>query len=424
MLWASLECTNFSRAKGGLPRDADSRTLAEHLYRYVEALKPEYIQIENVQEFMSWGDLDADGRPVSTHAGKNYVRWVAKIRSYGYNYAWRLLNAADYGAYTTRRRFFGIFAAKGMPIAFPEPTHSKAGDSGLFGGLKKWRPVREVLDFTDEGESIFGRKKPLVEATLRRIHAGLVKFVADGQETFLVKYNSLGSDGKYAAPSADEPYPTVTTQNRLGVANIRFLTKYFSGSPSGKNIPVDGPAGTVTTSDHHALVTPLPAAGGRIAFLDMQYGHPAPASTESPAGTVTTNPKHRLVTCHWIMNPQFRSAGGNVDGPCFTLIANPNKRPPYLMKNEEGDVPSLSESDSPATREIKEFMRAYGIADIKIRMLRVYELKRIMGFGDGYILKGNQKQQKKFIGNAVETHMAAALCASLCAEVNGMTMTA
>lgn len=168
----------------------------------------------------------------------------------------------------------------------------------------------------------------------------------------------------------------------------------------------------------------LPAAGGRIAFLDMQYGHPAPASTESPAGTVTTNPKHRLVTCHWIMNPQFRSAGGNVDGPCFTLIANPNKRPPYLMKNEEGDVPSLSESDSPATREIKEFMRAYGIADIKIRMLRVYELKRIMGFGDGYILKGNQKQQKKFIGNAVETHMAAALCASLCAEVNGLTMTA
>ena len=53
VLWASLECTNFSRAKGGLPRDADSRTLAEHLFRYIEALAPDYIQIENVEEFMS-----------------------------------------------------------------------------------------------------------------------------------------------------------------------------------------------------------------------------------------------------------------------------------------------------------------------------------------------------------------------------------
>ena len=126
VLWASLECTNFSRAKGGMPRDADSRTLAEHLYRYIDAIGPEYIQIENVEEFMCWGDLDENGKPISKYSGRCYMKWVNNICKRGYNFDWRILNAADYGAYTSRKRFFGIFAKKkGLPIAWPEPTHSK-----------------------------------------------------------------------------------------------------------------------------------------------------------------------------------------------------------------------------------------------------------------------------------------------------------
>lgn len=109
-LWASLECTNFSKAKGGQPRDADSRTLAEHLFRYIEAINPDYIQIENVEEFMSWGSLDENGRPLSKDRGRCYVRWVNKVKRYGYDYQYRIMNAADYGAYTSRKRFFGIFA--------------------------------------------------------------------------------------------------------------------------------------------------------------------------------------------------------------------------------------------------------------------------------------------------------------------------
>ena len=111
VLWASLECTNFSRAKGGLPRDADSRTLAEHLFRYIEDIKPDYIQIENVEEFMSWGALDEHGKPISKMSGTDYVRWVENVKRYGYTYSYRLLNAADFGAYTSRKRFFGQFAA-------------------------------------------------------------------------------------------------------------------------------------------------------------------------------------------------------------------------------------------------------------------------------------------------------------------------
>ena len=98
VLWASLECTNFSRAKGGQPRDADSRTLAEHLFRYIETLRPDYIQIENVEEFMSWGELDEEGKPLSKYQGRDYQRWICQVQKYGYDYDWRLLNAADFGA--------------------------------------------------------------------------------------------------------------------------------------------------------------------------------------------------------------------------------------------------------------------------------------------------------------------------------------
>lgn len=137
MLHASLECTNFSKAKGGQPRDADSRTLAEHLFRYIDVIDPDYIQIENVEEFMSWGDMDEKGKPISMDKGRLYQKWVRNVKKYGYNFEHRILNAADFGAYTTRKRFFGIFAKKSLPIVFPEPTHCKGGRKDMFSKLEK-----------------------------------------------------------------------------------------------------------------------------------------------------------------------------------------------------------------------------------------------------------------------------------------------
>lgn len=444
VLWASLECTNFSKAKGGQPRDADSRTLAEHLFRYIEAINPDYIQIENVEEFMSWGEVDENGKPVSMDKGKSYTRWVRNVKSYGYRFDHRILNAADYGAYTSRKRFFGIFAKTGLPIVFPEATHCKEGATSLFGDLEKWKPVREVLDFEDEGESIFGRKKPLVEATLERIYAGLIKFVAGGKEAFIVKYNSVNKKtGKYVPPSIDEPCPTVATQNRLGVAHVSFLSKQFSGEPFSKNKSVDEPAGTITTIDHHAFVSvhygngfntscDAPASTlttkDRMAlvqakFIDMQYGNGTPVSVEKPANTITTNPKMNIVTVnrklHYLMNPQYTSAGGSVDKPCFTLIARMDKMPPYLVATETGEAAiEVYDTDSPTTVKIKEFMALYGIIDIKMRMLKIPELKKIMGFPEDYVLVGTQAEQKKYIGNAVEVTVARCWCESLCAELN------
>lgn len=440
VLWASLECTNFSKAKGGQPRDADSRTLAEHLFRYIEAINPNYIQIENVEEFMSWGDMDENGKPLSMDRGRLYRRWVNNVKKYGYRFEYRILNSADYGAYTSRKRFFGIFAKKGLPIIFPEPTHSKEPQKTLFSDLKRWKPVKDVLDLEDEGMSIFARKKALSEKTLERIYAGLVKFVAGGKDAFLVKWNSMNRKVIYHAPSIDDPCPVVSTQNRLGVATVQFLSKQYSGHPESKNTSIEEPAGTITCIGHHAFVSayygnghnhtidepaPTLTTKDRLSlitsqFLDMQYGNGTPASINVPANTVTTNPKFNLVTVkpcksYYLMNPQFASAGGSIDRPCFTLIARMDKMPPYLVATETGDIAiNVYDTDSPMTIKIKEFMALYGIVDIKMRMLNINELKRIMGFPDNYVLVGTQADQKKFIGNAVEVNMARVLCEALC----------
>ena len=504
VLWASLECTNFSKAKGGQPRDADSRTLADHLFRYIEALKPDYIQIENVEEFMCWGALDENGKPISRDQGSDYLRWVRRVQAYGYGYDWHVLNAADFGAYTSRKRFFGLFARRGLPIAFPEQTFAKYGDEGgMFHQYKRWRAVREVLDLDDDGESIFVRRKPLCEKTLERIYAGLVKFVAGGKkrhEEFMLRYNTVRPQD--TVKSIDEPCGVVTTENRFAKVKCQFLSKQFSGDPDSKNIDIEQPAGTVTTIDHHALVSSKflteyyggadhnhsieePATTvttkGRHAFVTAYYGNGFNSSIDSPAPTVTTkdrislvstkfianeysgggqlssieqpnpdvltNPKQKIVTCkpwvmstdfnnigssvdgpapvitachkyHYLMNPQFASAGGSVEKPCFTLIARMDKMPPYLITTKEGAVGiAIYESDSPWTRKVKEFMAAYGIVDICMRMLNIGELKRIMGFPTDYVLIGTQAEQKKYIGNAVEVNMSRVLCEALCRKI-------
>lgn len=497
-IWASLECTNYSKAKGGLPREGDSRTLAYSLYMYLEQLIPEYLYIENVREFMSWGPLDENGKPISKLNGRDYIAWTKKIQSYGYDFDWQILNAADYGAYTSRERYFAQFAKEGLPIRWPEQTHSKVPGTGtMFQPLKKWKPVREVLDMEDEGESIFTRKKPLVDKTLERIYAGLIKFIAGGEDAFLkkyysgrpmgkvisvngpcgtvttvdhhhlvkpcflLKYNSMNQNGKYKAPGINEPCPVVSTQGRLGVVNPSFLTAYYSGG--GQISSMESPSPTVPTKDRLSKVQPqfltqYYSGGGQVAdtenpaptitgipksrltscqFLDQHYGQSKPSDIDAQAGSITGNPKLSLVqswmldpnynnvgksldepaptilACrkhHYLLNPQYNNKGGSIDKPCFTLIARMDKRPPHIVQVDHGAVTVIIyDTDSEIMRKIKEFMAIFSIVDIKMRMLKIPELLRIQGFPDSYVLKGTQTEQKKYIGNAVETTMAAAI---------------
>lgn len=279
VLWASLECTNFSKAKGGQARDGDSRTLAEHLDRYIIAINPDSVQIENVEEFMSWGDLCENGKPISRDKGRSYVRWVDHIKTFGYNYDYRILNSADFGALTSRKRFFAQFNTSAFPIVWPEPTHAKNPVSGLFESLKKWRPVREVLDLEDQGKSIFDRKKPLVDNTIKVIIKGLVKAIEENEDVFMFKYYGNGDN-----------------YNSINV-----------------------PAGTVTTKDRFAII--------QLIFNQYKTGYVSRIS--EPAGAVTTNPKANLLT--FILNPAYGGHTSSINRPAPTIVARQDKAPLYLL---------------------------------------------------------------------------------------------
>jgi len=427
-IWASLECTNFSKAKGGLPRDGDSRTLADGLFRYLDELNPDGLWIENVEEFMSWGPLDDFGKPVSKKSGQDYMRWINAVQAYGYEFDYRILNAADYGAYTSRKRYFAQFMKPELPIVWPEATHSKKPAGGCFGTLEKWKAVKDVLNFSDEGESIFTRKKPLSEKTMERIYAGLLKYVAGGKEMFIAKQFSGRPKGKVIP--VDGPAWTVTTVNGQSLVKACFLSKYYGNGNNTSSI--QSPAGTVTTKDRFSIVQPK-------FWIDKNYsGKDNHQSVEQPAGTIVTNDKHSVVKTSFLMGTNFDnkptsleapaptvtanrkwtylvnpSWGGNpssTDQPSPVIVARQDKAPMYLVVTDGGDLAiEIYETDSTCTRQIKEFMAAYGIIDIKMRMLKIPELLRIQGFGDKYVLKGTQADQKKFIGNAVEVNQATAL---------------
>lgn len=402
-LWASLECTNFSNAKGGLPRDADSRTLANHLFRYIDpsqgGFDPDHIWIENVREFMAWGPLDEKGRPVSKKNGSDYIRWVNKMQSYGYNFDYRLLCCADYGDYTSRTRYFAQFVRKGKDIAWPAPTHSRkprTGQSLFAEHLKPWKPVREVLDLDDYGQSIFGRSKPLVDATLERIYAGLVKFVVRGDEQFIIK-NYSGKPFQKVSP-LDLPAPTITTIPNSSL--IKAILIQYNGGKAENNVHnTDGPAVTLTTKDRLGVAQ----------FFTMNYGSGCSSvSIGLPAWAVTTNPKHNLTTVQFLSDMQFNNVGQTIDRPAPTLLAS--KRYHYLITCCDGQAAiPVYKTDSSIMVKIKEFMATHGIIDICMRMLTIEELKKITGLPAGYVLYGSKTEKKKFIGNAVPTYVVKAM---------------
>jgi DNA (cytosine-5)-methyltransferase 1 len=452
LFWASAECTHHSKAKGGLPRDADSRSLPEHIARYVRVLQPDFIGVENVREFLDWGPLDENNKPVKEQKGTYYRDWRDHLIGMGYDYDYRLLNAADFGAFTSRSRYFGLFSQDSSLINFPVATHSKSGKSGL----EKWKAVRDVLNLDIEGESIFTRKKPLVDATLHRIYEGVYEFAIKGNEDFLLKYNSMNQSKKYKCPDIDAPSPVVSCQDRIGLGKIKFASLAYSGRPADKNFDLDRPASTVTTVDHHQMITAYYGNGfntsiespcntlttnDRFALITSKFiqsyysGGGQTASIEEPSQTIMTVPKQNVVSCKWLMdtqfknmgsdldhpcrtitanrkhfylmNPQFACKGASIEKPCFTLIARMDKLPPYLMQTVVGGVEIIiNESDSEMMKKLKQLCNKYGIIDILMRMLLIEELKRIMGFGDGYILKGTKAEMKKFIGNAVECTQA------------------
>jgi len=209
LLLASPECTSHSRAKGGAPVDDQSRATAWHVVRWADALRPRAVLVENVPEFLRWGPVGSNGRPLRGREGHTFHAWAGAIESLGYSVRWRVLNSADYGAATSRERLF-VQAVRGRRAArWPGQTHAREGGGGLFADLPPWRPASEVLDWSDAGTPLAGRDRPLCPRTMERIEGGARRFPG---EPFLTVYYGTGT-----ADSVRRPLRTLTGRDRLGL---------------------------------------------------------------------------------------------------------------------------------------------------------------------------------------------------------------
>jgi len=273
LLHASPTCTHFSKAKGA-PLDRREatkvRALAWVVNRWAHEARPRIITLENVEAFADWGPLLNDGRPCPVRKGLTFRRWVKSLRDAGYAVEWRELRACDYGAPTSRKRLFVIARCDGRPIVWPTPTHGR--------GLLPYRTAAECIDWSIPCPSIFDRKKPLSEATMRRIARGLRRFVLETDRPFVV--------------AGGVKHGLVTA----------FLAKHFGGH-EGPGQALTLPLGTVTCRDHHALVTAT-AHGDRDrreqvrAFLIRYNGDAIGQPAQLPLQTITTARRFGLVTVH------------------------------------------------------------------------------------------------------------------------------
>lgn len=284
LMWASPDCTSHSKAKGGKPRAAGLRILPWAVYKHAKAILPDVIIMENVEEIQQWGPLDERGYPIKEKRGEEYQRFIGKMMALGYDFDSRELVAADYGAPTTRKRWYAIFRRDGKPIIWPDPTHNKGGT----GGLKKWVSVSTVLDFSDLGKSIFGRKKPLADNTMKRIARGLQKFVFENLEPFIVQVNHGGDN--FRGQSIHEPMPTITQKHGFGKVMpvvAPYMLRNNTGAPGSD---VDDPILTITTGEHHGLISPYIMQIGQTGFTqDRNRG------INEPLSTIVTKNEHCTV---------------------------------------------------------------------------------------------------------------------------------
>lgn len=359
LMWASPDCTSHSKAKGGQPRNSGLRILPWAVHKHASIVKPRVIIMENVEEIQEWGELDENGYPIPEKKGEEYQRFVNAMKALGYDFDCRELVAADYGAPTSRKRWYAVLRNDGKKIVFPRQTHSK---DGYF--YEKWKECGDYIDWSDLGRSIFDRPKPLAEATQRRIAFGIKKYIIDNPNPYIVKdgravafmiqYHGEQKYGDSRGQLLTEPLKTIDTSNRYGLVTA-FITKFYK---TGIGQGCDEPIHTITTSPGHFGVV--------SAFLIKYYGQGVGQEVNQPLGTITTKDRFGLVT---------------------VLIGGE----PYLIE------------------------------DIHLRMLKPEELKVLQGFPEDYIIDRDInwnpypiKDQVARIGNSVVPIMAREIVSANC----------
>ena len=312
LMWASPDCTSHSKAKGGKPREKGLRILPWAVYKHAKAILPDVILMENVEEIQQWGPLDREGYPIKDRKGEDYQKFITAMKSLGYVFDSRELVAADYGAPTTRKRWYAVFRRDGLPIVWPEPTHNKNGTDGL----SKWEPIWKYLDLTDLGKSIFGRKKPLAEKTMNRIARGLDKFVFNCPEPFIVHYKFDNNP-----ESINTPLSTITAVNGHYICSP-YIVPIGYGERAGQ-LPrinsVEEPINTIVASGNkHYLCSPYIMQLGQTGFCADRN-----RSVEDPMSTVVTKNEHCFISPLMIQYHSETSRsdvrGQSVDEPIMTI---------------------------------------------------------------------------------------------------------
>jgi len=397
-LWLSPDCTHHSRAKGGAPRESGRRGLAWVAIRWARTVRPDVIFLENVEEFEDWGPLLENGKPDKTRKGETFKAFVAALISHGYEVQWRRLVAADYGAPTTRRRLFMIARRDRRPIVWPEATHGE-------GRAKPWRSAAEIIDWSLPTRSIFGRKKPLADATMRRIAAGLRRYVLESASPFIVP---VTHQGDVRVHGLHQPLRTVTGAHRGEFALVTpYVTTQF-GQSVGRG--VDSPVPTITSGGmgHHSLVAPVLVQTG---YGERKGQKPRALDICKPLGTVVKDQKHALVT-GFLTRHYGDVFKQDLDAPLATVACRERftAQTATLVPAGGGDhaadvlaflVKYYGDSDTQRQRVDRPLDTVttkarfglvtvhgvdYRIVDLRLRMLQPRELFDAMGFPHDYII--------------------------------------
>lgn len=425
LLVGSPDCTHFSVAKGAAPRSAGRRALADVFVKWARQVRPKRIILENVREFTGWGPLDDAGQPIKERAGEDFRRWVSELEALGYQVEWKLLRACDFGAPTSRLRLFVVARCDGQPIVWPEPTHGP-------GRPAPHRTAAEIIDWSIPMCSIFATReearewaranktsgipqRPLSEATLRRIAAGVRKYVLEQKDPFLL---CLTHGGRLEPLS--EPTRTITTARRGERALVApTLVQMGYGERPGQPqrvLDLHKPVGTVTSGGNKfGLVS---------AFLAKHYTGVVGTGLEQPIGTVTTADHHSLVAASLTKFYSSSAHGAPVTAPMPTITATGQHAGlvgAFLAKyyGSEGQIQPVDRPFDTVTTKARFGLvtveingETYAIVDIGMRMLEPRELARAQGFPDSYRFEGSKADQIAAIGNAVVPQVMAALVAA------------
>ena len=452
LAWFSPDCTHFSRAKGGKPVDKNIRGLAWVTVKWALLVRPRVIMLENVPEIQTWGPLGFDGKPDKTRAGETFDGFICALTTgippthpafeemcsalgidsgspeavrisagLGYDLEYRVLRSCDYGAPTTRTRFYLIARSDGRPIVWAEPTHAPKDSADVKAGRKlPYHTAAECIDWSIPAQSIFERDKPLAENTMRRIARGIQKFVIENPEPFIVPIGYGERDGQAPRVNGiDRPLGTVVTSGKhylVAPTLIQYHSETNTDEVRGQGLRE--PLMTVDTSPRYAL---------SVAHIMKNYaggytGAGSPA--DAPLGTVTAKDHNSLVTAH-IMTMRNHMDGQPADEPLTTVScsgAHHAEVQAFLVKYfSTGAAKSVNEPlDTVTTKDRFALVTVHGeeyiIADIKMRMLQPRELFNAQGFPHDYIIDHDadghpypKSKQVARCGNAVTPPVPAAL---------------